>query len=93
MIKSKSRLVVSGFKQRDGVDFSETFALTVSSFYVRLLSVIACELDSNLCHFDVDQGFVQSHLNGDVFLRCLPKGCGKLSGKVVRLNKISYGLK
>ena len=43
------------------------------------------------CHFDVDQAFVQSDLEEDVFLR-LPKGCGDLSGKVVRLNKSLYRL-
>ena len=42
--------------------------------------------------FDIDQAFVQSHLNENVFLR-LPKGCGKVSDKVVRLNKRLYGLK
>ena len=52
---------------------------------------IACECDLDLCHFDVDQAFVQSDLE-DVFLR-LPKGCGDLSRKVVRLNKSLYGLK
>ena len=80
-----------GFNPREGVDFSETFAPTVSSSCVRLLSAIACECDLDLCHFDVDQAFVQSDLE-DVFLR-LPKGCGDLSGKVVRLNKRLYGLK
>ena len=64
----------------------------MSSSCVRLLSAIAYELDLDLCHFDVDQAFVQSHLDEDVFLR-LPKGCAKLSGKVVRLNKRLYGLK
>jgi len=64
----------------------------VSSSCVRLLSAIACECDLDLCHFDVDQAFVQADLEEDVFLR-LPKGCGDLSGKVVRLNKSLYGLK
>ena len=91
MVKAKPRLVARGFKQREGVDFGETFARTVSSSCVRLLSAIACECDLDLCHFDVDQAFVQSDLE-DVFLR-LPKGCGDLSGKVVRLNKSLYGLK
>ena len=45
-----------------------------------------------MCHFDVEQAFVQSKLDEDVFLR-LPKGCGHLSGKIVRLNKSLYGLK
>ena len=44
------------------------------------------------CHFDVEQAFVQSKLDEDVFLR-LPKGCGSLSGKIMRLNKSLYGLK
>ena len=92
VVKAKSRLVARGFKQREGVDFSETFAPTVSSSCVCLLSAIACECDLDICHFDVAQAFVQSDLEEDVFLR-LPKGCGDLSGKVVRLNKSLYGLK
>ena len=87
MVKVKSRLVARGFKKREGVDFSETFAPTVSSSCLRLLSAIACECDLDLCHFDVDQAFVQFDLEKNVFLRLLPKGCGALSGKVVRLNK------
>ena len=90
--KAKSRLVARGFKQREGIDVGETFAPTVSSSCVRLLSTIACELDLDACHFDVEQAFVQSKLDEDVFLR-LPRGCGHLSGKVVRLNKSLYGLK
>ena len=91
VVKAKSRLVARGFKQCEGIDFSQTLAPTVSSSCVRLLSAIACECDLDLCHFDVDQAFVQSRLE-DVFLR-LPKGCGDLSRKVVRLNKSLYGLK
>ena len=45
-----------------------------------------------MCHFDVEQAFVQSKLDEDVFLR-LPQGCSSLSGKIVRLNKSLYGLK
>ena len=59
LVKTKSSLIVRGFKQREGVvDFSEMFAPTVSSFCVRLLSAIACECDLDLCHFDADQAFV-----------------------------------
>ena len=64
----------------------------MSSSYERLLSAVACEFDSDLCHFDVDQAFVQFNLDEDIFLR-LPKGCGELCGKVVRLSKHLYGLK
>ena len=92
VVEAKSRLVARGFKQREGVDFNETFPPTVSSSCVRLLSAIACECDLDICHFDVDQPFVQSDLKEDVFQR-LYKGCGGPSGKVIRLNKSLYGLK
>ena len=59
---------------------------------MRLLSAIACELDLDVCHFDVEQAFLQSKLDEDVFLR-LPKGYGRLSSKIVLLNKSLYGLK
>ena len=67
VVKAKSRLVARGFKQREGVDFGETFAPIVSSSCVRLLSAITCECDLDLCHFDVDQAFVQSDLEENVF--------------------------
>ena len=93
VVKATSRLVACRFKQRDGVHFfSEMFVPTLSSSCLRLLSAIACEFDLDLCRFDVDQAFVQPHLDKDVSLR-LPKDCGKLSGKVDRLDKRLYGLK
>ena len=91
MTKYKSRLVAREFKQREGITFGETFSPTISCCCVRLLSTIACELGLDVCHFDVEQAFVQSKLHG-VFLR-LPRGCGCLSGKIVRLKNSLYGLK
>ena len=65
--KAKLRLVARGFNQREGIYFGETFAPTVSSFCAHLLIAIACELDLDVCHFDVEQAFVQSKLDEDVF--------------------------
>ena len=69
VVKAKLRLVARGFSQCEGIDVSETFAHIVSSPCVQLLSAIACERDLDLCHFDVDQTFVQSDLK-DVFYGC-----------------------
>ena len=52
--KPKSKLVVRGFKQREGIYFGETFAPTVSSSCVRLLSAVDYDLDLDVCHFDVE---------------------------------------
>ena len=90
--KTKSRLVARGDQQRMNVDFGELFAPTVAVSSVRLLAALACELNLDLCHFDIEQAFVQSDLEEDVYMR-LPQGCGRLSGKIVRLNKSLYGLK
>ena len=81
-----------GFKQREGIEFGETFAPTFFSSCVRLLSDIACEFDLDLCNFHVDQTFVQSQLDEDIFLH-LPKGCRSLYGKIVQLNRNLYRLK
>ena len=90
--KTKARLVARGDQQRVNIDFGELFAPTVAVSSVRLLTAMACELDLDLCHFDIEQAFVQSDLEENVYMR-LPQGCGRLSGKVVRLNKSLYGLK
>ena len=53
---------------------------------------MACELDIDLCHYYIEQAFVQSDLEENVHMRLL-QGCGKLSGKIIKLNKSLYGSK
>ena len=48
VVEAKCRLIARRLKQREGKDFGEMFAPTVSRSYVRRLSVIACELDLDL---------------------------------------------
>ncbi|CAB1100038.1 unnamed protein product [Ectocarpus sp. CCAP 1310/34] len=77
----------------DGFDcFGELFAPTVSVSSVRLLAALASEQNLDLCHFDIQQAFVQSELGEDILMR-LPQGCGRLSGLIVKLCKSLYGLK
>ena len=81
--RAKARLVARGCEQ---------FAPTPTASCIRLWGAIACELNLDFCHVDAEQAFVQSHLDEDAFMR-LPRGCGEMSGKVVRLNRSLYGLK
>ena len=92
VVRAKARLVARGFGQREGIAFFNTFSPCPSVMSIRLLATLACELDLDLCHFDVEQAFVQSALDEVVYIR-LPPGCGTLSGKVVRLRRNLYGLK
>ncbi|CAB1111699.1 unnamed protein product [Ectocarpus sp. CCAP 1310/34] len=90
--KAKARLVARGDMQKEYIDFGDLYAPTVASYSVRMLAALACELDLELCHFDIDQAFVRAPLKEDNFMR-LPDGCGALSGKIVQLNKSLYGLR
>ena len=56
------------------------------------MAAIACELQLDSCHFDVQQAFVQAERKEVVLMR-MPQGYGALSGRVVRLNCSLYGLK
>ena len=89
--RAKGRLVAKGYSQVEGVDYFDTFAPTASTTSNRIVAAMACKLDWDL-HLDVDQAFIQSELDTESFSR-LPPGCGRLSGKVVRLSKALYGLK
>ena len=70
----------------------ETFTPTASASSNRLVAAMACKLDWDLRHLDVEQAFIQSELDTDIYFR-LPSGCGSVSSKVVLLNKTLYGLK
>ena len=90
--KTIARMVARGDEQRATVYFGELFAPTVAVSSVRSLTAMACELDLDLRRFDIEQAFVQSDLEENVFM-CLPQVCERLSGKIGRLNKSVYGLK
>ena len=82
--RAKARIVAMGYSQVEGVDYFETFAPTASATFNRLVVAMACKLDWNLRHLNVDQAFIQSELDTDIYFR-LPPGCGSVSGKVAVL--------
>ena len=51
------------------IDFGELFAPAVAVSGVRLLAAMACELGLDMCHFDIEQAFVQSDLEENVYMR------------------------
>ena len=78
-MKAKARLVGKGFKQKHGVDYLETFSPTANAASIRLIVALVCKYDLELLHFDIEQAFVQSELDHEVFMK-LPPGCGSMSG-------------
>ncbi|CAB1104669.1 unnamed protein product [Ectocarpus sp. CCAP 1310/34] len=90
--EAKARFVAKGFKQKHGVDYLETFSPTANAASIRLLVALACKYNLELLHFDIDQAFVQSELDHEVFIK-LPPDCESMSGKLVRLDKSLCGLR
>ena len=90
--KAEVRLVARGFGQQLGVDYFKTFAPTPIVPSIKVALAIAVQNEWPLYHFDVKQAFVQAKLDTDVYIK-LPYGCGKRTGKVVKLDRALYGIK
>ena len=84
--KYKARLVVRGFSQVEGVDYTETFAPVARHSSMRILLSIAASHDMELHQGDVETAFLNPAIDEEIYMR-LP------DGSVVRLLKSLYGLK
>ena len=84
-------MVAKIFAQMPNVDYHETTSPTPASTPVKIRAVAGNELDLPVFHLNVSQAFVQAPLQEWIYMY-LPPGCGKLSGKIVRLLKCQYGM-
>jgi transposase InsO family protein len=93
----KGRLVAKGFLQREGVDYSETFAPTVRLSAVRTVLALAAIEDMELESVDISTAFLNGDMEEEVYMK-IPEGLAiegtEEKGEwVVRLLKAIYGLK
>jgi hypothetical protein len=87
----KARFTPKGFRQKEGVDYGETFARTAMYKTERMALSLAAAWDYELVQFDVPTAFLNADVEETVYME-MPKGFGK-DGKVCRLLKSLYGLK
>jgi len=94
ILRYKSRWVVRGFEQREGLDYYETFASVVKPMSYKLLFAIAAANDLEIEQMDVKTAFLYGDIDTEIYVE-QPEGMGAIgeSHKVCKLNKALYGLK
>jgi len=100
IIRWKARLVVKGFMQRHGIDFTETFAPTVGIKTLKLMFAMAAQLDLEIMQIDFDTAFLYASLDEEIYIKppqgykdTTPGRRSDLPSSVLRLLKSLYGLK
>ena len=65
----KARLVVRVYSQEAGVDHGKTFAPVCRIGSQQIVLAIACEHDWHVCKLDVQVAFLQSPMEGEVYVK------------------------
>jgi hypothetical protein len=66
--KHKARLVAKGYAQKQGIDYTETFAPTTKWGTIRTLFSLAAQKGWKMHHMDVKTAFLNGDLKEDVYM-------------------------
>ncbi|GJZ79996.1 retrovirus-related pol polyprotein from transposon TNT 1-94 [Tanacetum coccineum] len=94
VIRNKSRLVVKGYKQEEGIDFEESFAPIARLEAVRMFVAFAAHKNITIFQMDVKDVFLNGPLKEEVYVS-QPVGFVNpdFPDHVYRLKKALYSLK
>ncbi|CAI7917717.1 unnamed protein product [Closterium sp. NIES-53] len=90
--RRKTRLVIKGFQQREGIDFQEVFAPVAKVLTLRLLLPAAAVCGWKAEKMDVKTAFLYGVVDEEIYMK-QPEGYDDGSRRVCKLNKAIYGLK
>lgn len=88
----KARLVVHGYKQVEGVDYSKTFSSTAQMRSFRTIVMLAIAFDLDLHQYDISNAFLNGKLEEEIYMD-FPPGYPGAPGTCLKLLKGLYGLK
>nr|GFA38019.1 copia protein [Tanacetum cinerariifolium] len=94
IIRNKSRLVVRGYGQEEGLDFEESFAPVARMEAIRIFLAYAAHKSFTVFQMDVKTAFLHGSLKEDVYV-CQPEVFidANHPSHVYKLKKALYGLK
>nr|GEU37174.1 copia protein [Tanacetum cinerariifolium] len=94
VLKNKARLVAKGYRQEEGIDFKESFALVALIEAIRIFITNAASKNMTIYQMDVKIAFLNAELKEEVYVSQL-EGFVDLEHliHVYRLKKALYGLK
>nr|GEV07873.1 copia protein [Tanacetum cinerariifolium] len=94
VIQNKSRLVVRGYHQEEGIDFEESFAPVARMEAIRIFLAYVAHKSFTVFQMDVKTAFLHGTLKEDVYV-CQPEGFidADHPSYVFKLKKALYGLK
>ncbi|CAM8986915.1 unnamed protein product [Rhodiola kirilowii] len=91
--KYKARLVIKGYRQKEGLDYFDTFSPVTRIISIRMIIAIAALRNLEIYQMDVKTAFLNGDLEEEIYME-QPEGC-RVSGqerKVCKLVKSLYGL-
>jgi hypothetical protein len=94
VVRNKSRLVAQGFRQKEGIDYEETFAPVSRLEAIRILLAFSVAKGFKSHQMDVKSAFLNGVLEEEVYVR-QPPGfeSEKYPHWVYKLRKVLYGLR
>nr|GEX57441.1 hypothetical protein [Tanacetum cinerariifolium] len=94
VIRNKTRLVVKGYRQEEGIEFEESFAPVARMEAIRIFLAYAARKGFTVYQMDVKTAFLHGLLKENVYV-CQPEGFidADHPSHVYKLKKKMYGLK
>ncbi|KAJ9535146.1 hypothetical protein OSB04_un001776, partial [Centaurea solstitialis] len=94
IVRNKARLVAKGYRQQEGIDYDETFALVARLEAIPMFLAYAAYKDFSVFQMDVKTSFLYGHLKEEVYV-AQPEGFvdKEHPDYVYVLDKALYGLK
>ncbi|KAI5344040.1 hypothetical protein L3X38_011917 [Prunus dulcis] len=90
----KAVLVAKGYKQREGIDYEETFSLVAMINSIPIFLAITAHYDYEIWQMDIEKAFLNGYLPEELYMDQLEGFVSKTkSHKECKLEKYIYGLK